>query len=79
VIVTHQFNRMNSPGATPREFDAEWTYQLKLSLDDDGRLVVERDAIMDPLPQPTRLNPDAPNKLSGFPKGSVYAKGKQTK
>ena len=43
IIVTHQFNRVNVQGATPREFDAEWTYQLKLSLEDTKKPSTDND------------------------------------
>jgi len=76
VIVNHQFNRANFPGASPREFDAEWTHQLKLSLDDDGRLVVERDAINDPLPLTMNVGPAMLKAFDPYAKKSVYEKRK---
>lgn len=73
VLVTHRINRVNSPGATPREFDAETTSELKLSLDAGGRLVVAQNFISDPLPQamPSHVILDA---LLKFPKTSLYVK-----
>jgi hypothetical protein len=65
---------VNVPGATPREFDSEFTYQLKLALDASGRLEVERDMINDPLPEPTRISPAMLESSQSYQKKSVYVK-----
>jgi hypothetical protein len=77
VIVTHQFNRANMPGANPREFDAEWTTQLKLHIDSDGHLVIQRDVINDPSAVPLSRTLDAFDPINAIPKMSVYVKSER--
>jgi hypothetical protein len=50
VIVTHQTMRVFWPLQEPGEFERENTFRDALSLNGDGRLVIEGVAIIDPFP-----------------------------
>lgn len=58
IIVTHTTMRITWPSQMPDEFDRQHTFRDALSLDASGHLVIDRVAIIDPLPGGTtvRLN-----------------------
>jgi hypothetical protein len=60
VIVTHNSQKLTAPSRVPAEIDWEQTIWEKLSLESDGRLVVDRVIIADPLPWGTTLQAIAP-------------------
>jgi hypothetical protein len=72
VIVTHQLSQVNSPNASPRRFEAEWTRRLRLSLDAAGRLIAESTVIIDPLPQASSVRGERVDAL--VPQASVYVR-----
>jgi hypothetical protein len=60
VIVTHTTERMTAPNQVPAEVDLQRTMWQKLSLNSDGRLVVDRVIIADPVPWATKLPAEPP-------------------
>jgi hypothetical protein len=60
VIVTHNKNKVHFPHETPSDFDSEQTVQLAVALDADGKLVVNRMIIADPLPFSVTTRVDNP-------------------
>jgi hypothetical protein len=61
VIVTHQTMTVFWPLQEPGEFERENTFRDALSLNGDGRLVIERVAIIDPFPGGVSVRLDIPS------------------
>jgi hypothetical protein len=64
IIVTHRTMRMTWPRMMPDAFDRLHTFQQTLTLNADGRLIIDRLAILDPLPGGTTKRLDIPMSLT---------------
>jgi hypothetical protein len=60
IIVTHRTTKITWPSQMPAEFDRQQTFREALSLDANGHMVVDRIAIVDPLPGGTTARLDVP-------------------
>jgi hypothetical protein len=60
VVVTHYTMKMTWPSQMPGEFERENTFRETFALDADGRLVIEKVAVIDPLPGGTTARLDFP-------------------
>ena len=50
IAVFHRTMKLTWAGHTPPEFERLWTYRDAISLDDQGQLLIDHLAIIDPLP-----------------------------
>jgi hypothetical protein len=60
IVVTHRTYRITWPSNVPPEFDRQNTFREVFSLGSDGRILVDRTAIIDPLPGGTTRRLETP-------------------
>ena len=60
IVVTHRLMKFTWPSNTPPEFDWQQTFRDALSLDANGQLVIDRIAVIDPLPGGTTRRLEVP-------------------
>ncbi len=60
IVVTHHLIKVTWPSNTPPEFDRQQTFRDALSLDAKGQMVIDRIAVIDPLPGGTTRRLEVP-------------------